>query len=308
MRYLYSLAFYCILPFVFLRLCWKSIKAPGYRQRWPERLGFIDNPFPPGSIWIHAVSLGEMILAVPLIRNLKKNYPNRMIIVTTMTLTGAQLAARQGEGVKHFFVPYDLPGAVQRFLKRAQPSMLIIMETELWPNLLHYTARRGIPILLANARLSERSARGYRFITPLTAGMLAHVQIVAAQTQQDADRFRALGASAEQLKVIGSMKFDIPVPEEMVKQGQLLRQTWDKNRPVLIAASTHAGEEEKVLAAYSELTKTWPNALLILVPRHPERFDAVASLCKKQGYRIIRRSEHQACTSANPSVFRGSYG
>lgn len=305
MRYLYSLLFYISLPLIFLRLWWKGIKVPDYRCRWLERLGFI-KPLPQtGCIWIHAVSFGEMILAIPLIRRLKKDYPNQVILITTMTVTGSKLAQQQqDERVFHTYLPYDLPDTVQRFLLRIQPRMLILMETELWPNIIHYSSRNKIPILLANARLSNRSIHGYRFLFTLTRGMLTKIDLIAAQSQEDADRFLSLGASQDNLMVTGSMKFDIPVPMDLVAMGKAFRESWRISRPVIIAASTHATEEEKVLKAFIEVKKIIPGTLLILVPRHPERFDEVASLCKNGQFSVIRRSEKAPCT-AETEIFLG---
>ena len=305
MRYLYSLTFYLLFPMILLRLWWKGLKVPAYRQRLKERLGFFPTLPEPGCIWIHAVSLGEMIIAIPIINALKKRYPHLKFLITTMTVTGSGLASKQvNDELSHVYVPYDLPGVVQRFLNRVQPRMLIIMETELWPNLLHYTASRKIPILLANARLSERSARGYRFIPALTRQMLLNINLIAAQTKEDAERFNRLGADSKRVAVVGNVKFDTPVPMELVEQGYALRRSWMGSRPTVIAASTHAGEEEKILKAFSELIKTFPEALLILVPRHPERFEEVALLCKKCGYSVVRRSENQPC-NMETQVFLG---
>jgi 3-deoxy-D-manno-octulosonic-acid transferase len=307
MRYLYTLLFYLTLPFLFIRLWWKGRKTPGYRLRWPERLGFIPAlPATSRVIWIHAVSLGEMIAAKPLIQALRTTYPDTQLIITTTTVTGSSLAQQcVGDDVYHCYLPYDLPGPLTRFLTRTHPQQAIIMETELWPNLLHYTAQRQIPILLANARLSSYSLQSYRRIPFLTRPMLSHITCIAAQTQADADRFMQLGAQTAQIKVMGSIKFDISVPMPLVEEGRALRQSWGlEQRPVLIAASTHAQEEDIVLSAFAQCLKSHPNALLILVPRHSERFQTVLADCQKQGYRVVSRTQQQPCTS-DTQVFLG---
>lgn len=305
MRNLYSWLFYLALPYVLLRLWWKGRKNPGYLQRWRERFAFIE-PLPEkGCIWVHAVSLGEMMAARPMIHALQQRYPQRRLVVTNMTPTGSDLASQlKSEKLTYYYVPYDLPGVIQRFLSRVQPSVLIIMETELWPNLLHYTAQRGIPIFLANARLSSRSLRGYKYIRRLTQEMLQNIYRVIAQTQEDAQRFIELGAKPQQIMVTGSIKFDIPVPRELVEKGKVLRASWGESRPVVIAASTHSGEEEQVLKAFSELRKTWPKTLLVLVPRHPERFNEVAALCQRHQLRLVRRTENVLC-QPDTDVFLG---
>lgn len=297
MRPIYTLLFYCSLPFIFLRLWIKGNKTPGYRLRWKERLGFIPNLPARSSLWIHAVSLGEMIAAKPLIQALRAQYPDKTLVITTTTVTGSSLAGQYvGEKVYHCYLPYDLPGPINRFLARTRPEQVIIMETELWPNLLHYTAQHGIPILLANARLSETSMKSYLYIVWLTREMLAHIQCIAAQTQKDADCFIKLGAKPAQIQIFGNVKFDVPVPTDLVEKGYALRQNWNNlSRPTVIAASTHAGEEENILCAFHQLLKSLPDALLILVPRHTECCDDIAQLCQKQGLNIVRRTQNQAC-------------
>ena len=300
MRYLYSLLFYLATPAIFLRLWWKGRKSPGYRQRWRERLGFVDAIPVNNCIWLHAVSVGELIAAKPLIASLQARYPQLTLVITNMTASGSGLAAQlAGDKLRYYYVPYDLPGAVNRFLNRIQPRLAIIMETELWPNLLHYTAKRKIPILLANARLSGKSAQGYRRISLLVKPMLQQISVIAAQTAEDAKRFIALGADPGRTLVWGNMKFDVKVPVPLIEKGHALRASWGARRPTVIAASTHALEEEKILQAFAELRQSWPTCLLILVPRHPDRFDEVAALCQKWGFSMVRRSQSQPC---NPEI------
>ncbi len=306
MRNLYSSLFYLALPFIFFRLWWKGRRTPGYRQRWRERLALIPAlPERQGCVWVHAVSLGEMIAAKPLILALQKGYPDYNFVITNMTVTGSGMASQlKGENIFHFYVPYDLPDVVERFLERARPSMAIIMETELWPNLLHYTAAKGIPIFLANARLSDRSLQGYKRIRSLVTPMLQSFILILAQTQEEARRFIELGADPQKVQVTGSIKFDVPLPTELVAKGRALRVSWGERRPTLIAASTHGGEEEKILRAFAELRAVWPTALLVLVPRHPERFNEVALLCQKHNFQLIRRTQNLPCQQ-DTAVFLG---
>lgn len=298
MRPIYTCLFYLSLPFLFMRLWWKGRKSPGYRLRWRERLGYVSPlPMTEKPIWIHAVSLGEMIAAKPLIHALRAAYPDTTLLITTTTVTGSALAQQYvGDKLSHYYLPYDLPGPLTRFLDRIHPQHLVLMETELWPNLLHYTAERGIPTLLANARLSPASLHAYLRILCLTRQMCAHISCIAAQTQADADRFMQLGAKSTQIQVMGNIKFDLSLPGDIIEKGRALRHSWGlQNRPVLIAASTHVGEEEVVLAAFHALLKNHPETLLILVPRHPERFEQVEKHCQTQGYRVLRRTQNQPC-------------
>ncbi len=303
MRLLYTGLLYLLLPLALLRLYWRGHRDAGHRQRWRERLGFVPT-LSPGGLWVHAVSVGETRAALPLIRVLLDRYPDRPLLVTTTTLTGSrQVREALGERVQHVYAPYDLPGAMRRFLWHVRPSLAVIMETELWPNLLRQCATAGIPVLLANARLSERSARGYSRIRGLTAAMLRDVTLIAAQAEADATRFRALGAP--RVEVTGNLKYDLPLPTDLPERGRRLRRDWLGDEwPVWIAASTHAGEDETILDAFAQLRVHWPTLLLLLVPRHPERFDSVAALCRQRGFSVIRRSERNVCTVDN-TVFLG---
>ncbi len=303
LRGLYSAALYLVLPLILLRLYWRGRGDPGYRQRWAERLGYV-SPIPTGCLWIHAVSVGETRAALPLIHALQACYPQVPLLVTTTTLTGSrQVRDALGDTVYHSYAPYDLPDAIRRFLQRTQPCLVVIMETELWPNWLHRCAVAGIPVLIANARLSERSARGYGRIRSLTAAMLRDVTLIAAQAEADAERFRELGAP--HVHTVGNLKYDLALPAGLLEQGRRLRQElFGESRPVWIAASTHAGEEEQLLRALSLIRQRWPELLLVLVPRHPERFESVAALCQQQGYQLVRRSEQCTC-NADIAVFLG---
>lgn len=304
MRYLYTLIFYLALPFILLRLLWRSRKVPEYRQRWKERFGFVPVSSS-ATVWLHAVSFGEARLATTLARQLKKSHPEIEIVVTTMTVTGSKQIQKTLDGqVLHTYLPYDYPAAIQRFLDHMKPQLLIVLETELWPNILHYTGKRNIPIMIANARLSERSARGYRWIGWLTRAMLRNVTTVLAQTREDADRFVEIGLNPDRARVTGNLKFDISPPMDIQQQAQALRRVWGENRPVWVAASTHSGEEEIILQAFAQVRAVFPQLLLLLVPRHPERFDAVAALCEQQGFQVARRSK-QAILATPPDIYLG---
>lgn len=305
MRFLYTVALYAALPLVLLRLWLRGAGNPAYRRRWRERFGRFPHAPPPGAIWIHAVSVGEAIAAFPLVQRLRERHPERPLVFTTTTPTGSERVVRQfGAAVHHGYLPYDLPGAVARFLDRTRPALAVILETELWPNMYAACAARGIPLVVANARLSARSAAGYRRLAALTRATLRRVTLVAAQTEEDAARFLALGAPADRVRVTGNLKFDLALPADLMERGAALRRAWGAPRPVWIAASTHEGEEEQILAAHAQARAQLPRLLLVLVPRHPERFDRVAALCAAHGYGVVRRSEQRPC-DARTDVFLG---
>ena len=287
MRWLYSVLLYLLIPFVLLRLLWRGLELRDYWYRWNERFGFVNAPEEPVAVWVHAVSVGESLAALPLIRRLIQQYGKGRVLVTTMTPTGsARVRAALGDEVLHTYLPYDLPGAVARYLARMQPQQVVVMETELWPNLFRALAKRGIPLVIANARLSPRSFRGYSRVRGFASATLADCSHIAAQSEADAERFRSLGASADRVSVMGNIKFDMALPETQIAQGRALRDS----APAWIAASTHEGEEDAVLAAHQQILKTLPQARLILVPRHPQRFDAVAKLIERSGLSYARRS------------------
>ncbi len=295
MRILYNILFYIALPFIVCRLLWRSRKAPAYRARMKERFALTLPKQLEQSIWVHAVSLGEVLAAIPLIKEIKAQYPEYPIMVTTMTPTGsARVQAALEDQVLHAYVPYDLPHTLSRFMHRINPKIVLLMETELWPNLLNQCRRRKIPVMIANARLSERSAKGYARIKGLTGEMLRNVSLIAAQTQADGDRFIQLGAPKERVIVTGSIKFDIQFPASIYEQSSLLRQQWGMNRPIWIAASTHEGEDEIILKAFRKLRKTLPDTLLVLVPRHPERFAKVAAMVRKRDLTLAYRTKPES--------------
>ncbi|MEG0860823.1 MAG: lipid IV(A) 3-deoxy-D-manno-octulosonic acid transferase [Pseudomonas sp.] len=292
-RTLYTLLFHLGLPLVALRLFLRSRKAPAYAQRIGERFAMNLPAMRKGGIWVHAVSVGESIAAAPMIRALLQAYPQLPITITCMTPTGSERVRAMFADeprIQHCYLPYDLPWTAGRFLDHVQPKLAVIMETELWPNHIHQCAKRGIAVALANARLSERSARGYARFAGLTRPMLAEMNLIAVQTETEAERFRQLGARPECVEVTGSIKFDLRIDDQLLPRARALREQWQAGqRPVWIAASTHEGEDEVILAAHRQLLEHHADALLILVPRHPERFNAVFELCSAQ-FPTIRRS------------------
>ncbi len=294
-RLLYTLLIYFCLPLILLRLLWRGSRAPAYRRRWGERFGFVgrlDNARQ--VIWVHSVSVGETIAAAPMIRRLQQQYPESILLVTTMTPTGSEQVRKIfGDSVEHCYAPYDMPDAIARFLHRTQPAILVIMETELWPNLIHACHRRAIPVVLANARLSAKSAAGYARIGRLARPMLGKLTAIAAQTTEDGERFLQLGVGSEALEVTGNIKFDLQLDESLRHKATLLKKQWQgpDGRPVWLAASTHRGEDDIILEAFREVLTNKSDVLLVLVPRHPERFEEIAKLCEESGFRVSRRSE-----------------
>jgi 3-deoxy-D-manno-octulosonic-acid transferase len=299
MRRVYTLLIYLAVPFAFAIVLWRGLRDRSYRQGLSERFGGgarvaagaqMDTA---PAIWLHAVSLGEMSAAAPLVRALRAKYPQNPLVLTTATPTGRARAKNLfGDTVDVRFLPYDMPGAVARFLDRIRPRLAIIMETELWPNLYAECERRGVPVVLASARLSPKSVARYRRFGALFRGIFSAGSLIAAQTQGDAERFMAIGAQSARTHVVGNIKFDIESRDEAA--GRELRASFGGARPTWIAGSTHAGEEEQVLDAHQALLADVPDALMILVPRHPDRFRMVADLLTSRGLRFTRRSEGAA--------------
>ena len=296
MRRLYTALLYLALPLVLLFLLVRSLRNPGYRARWSERFGRFAGPPRPGGIVVHAASLGEVNAASALIDTLIRQYPDAPVTVTTFTPTGSDRVGDVfGAAVFHVYAPLDLPGAVRCFLDRVRPRLLVIMETELWPNLYHHAAAAGIPILIANARISERSFGRYRRWRALTAEALGQAARIAAQSAGDADRLRALGAPEERLTVTGNLKFDVSLPPGLAEEGEAIRVAWGAQRPVLVAGSTHEREEAVLLAAFRGVLAAVPDALLVLVPRHPERFARAAQTARAAGLNVVLRSAGTVC-------------
>lgn len=297
MRGLYSTLMSALVPLLMARMLWRSVRAPDYRRRLAERLGLFNAELPPGrseSIWIHAVSLGETLAARPLIEALLDQRPDCLVIVTTTTPTGSEQVRRLfGDRVFHVYAPWDTSGAVRRFLAKLRPELLVLIETELWPNMLHWCARSQCKVLLANARLSARSAAGYARIGNLTQQMLECVDCIAAQSGADASRFIELGARESNTHVIGSLKFDVQLSDEQRDEANRLKTLLLSNRRALIVASTHRGEDQLALEVFRDLREKFPELTLLLAPRHPERFDEVARLIEsfQPDWTMRRRSE-----------------
>ncbi|MPZ46228.1 MAG: 3-deoxy-D-manno-octulosonic acid transferase, partial [Betaproteobacteria bacterium] len=283
----YTLLLYLLLPFVLLRLWWRGRKEPGYRRNVAERLGRYGSPPLSNCIWIHAVSVGETRAAQPIVERLLRCYPEKPIVMTHMTPTG-RAAGEQvyGDRILRCYLPYDFPGAIRRFLDHFRPSLGLVMETEVWPNTIHACRARGIALYLVNARLSEKSYRGYARVHGLAAEALNELTAIAAQSDSDAERFRALGAT--NVAVTGNIKFDIAPDSDLVNQGRQWRQTWGTSRPVFLAASTRDGEEALLLDVLDRIET--PGLLVVIVPRHPQRFSEVAELLDRRGLAHVRRS------------------
>src|SRR5476649_793560 len=309
MNIFYNIIIYLIQPLIWIRLLLRSRKSPAYRKRWAERYGFCKGKVVPGGIMLHSVSVGETLAAIPLVRALRHRYPSLPITVTTMTPTGSErVQSAFGKDVHHVYLPYDLTGSVNRFLDEVSPKLVIIMETELWPNLIRALHSRQIPLVIANARLSERSAKGYKKLGDFIRSILQKITLIAAQNEEDGTRFLSLGLKRNQLAVTGSLKFDISVTPKLAAQAIALRSQWASRRQVWIATSTHDGEETQLLAAHKELLRTYPNLLLILVPRHPERFAVARELTQKAGMTFTQRSTGEVPSASTQVVIGDTMG
>ncbi len=298
MRILYNLLAYLLQIPVAAYWLVRAISNSTYRDGFGQRFGF-GYPNFSRCIWIHAVSVGEVQAAAPLIRQLFKRFPDRQLLVTTVTPTGAaHVRTLFGDTVAHSYIPFELPVAVDQFFNDTRPELALIMETEIWPNLYRGCGTRDIPLILVSARISPRSLHGYRRVLPLFKETLSHGIIIAAQSKADADRFRSLGASSVRTWVIGNIKFDIELPENLAADGRELRARMFGDRPIWIAASTHDQEEQQVLAAHAALRARFPGLLLVLVPRHPERFNDVRKLLGQQEFAYATRTKDESCDAA----------
>lgn len=308
MRILY-LCLACLLaPIAFGVVLWRGLRDPAYRDGRLERFG-LGAPLPAGGIWVHAVSVGEVQAAAPVVRALAGRYPGRALLVTTATPTGrARARALFGATVEVRYLPYDLPGSVARFLGRVRPSLAVILETELWPQLYAGCRARGIPLVLASARLSPRSVARYRRFGRFVREVLAVPAAIGAQSEEDAARFLTLGADPARVRVIGNLKFDFDSPAEVVARGQAERVRFGAGRPVWVAGSTHEGEEEILIAAHARLRERCPDALLVLAPRHPPRFAAVAESLRRRGLAFARRSAGEAVTEETSVLLLDTLG
>lgn len=305
LRFVYATLTYLLTPWLLLHLYWRSLSNPPYRERIGERFGRSGIQLPGPSIWVHAVSVGEVQAAATLVRSLLERYPDRQLVLTTMTPTGSQRARDLfGDEVVHSYVPYDLASAVRRFFDRMRPCLVLIIETEIWPNLFRECGLREIPLVLASARVSVKSVGRYRRLVGLFRETLSHGIVIAAQSEADAGRFESLGANPERIHVTGNLKFDFHLDPRIPAAGKAFREENAPRRPVWIAASTHDGEEQSVLAAHVKVLAQIPDALLLIVPRHPERFQLVAGLVGRAGLTCVSRSSKQRCTAAT-NVFLG---
>ena len=294
-RNLYTALFSLLLPVYFLRLCWKGLSNREYLYRWSERLGLSKNKPSVGKniIWIHAVSVGEVNASMSLLRKLIEDFPNFEILVTTTTPTGSKLLLEKLAGkIKHQYLPVDIPFFINLFLKRWKPKMMVLIETEIWPNLISICKKEGVYSALVNARLSEKSKINYLRYSALIRPALDSLDLILAQFESDKSRFTEI--TAKEINLCGNLKFDQKIPEELYEISKSIRQSWaidGKFRPTLIASSTHEGEEEIILDAFKEIHKKLPNSLLILVPRHFERFNQVKRIIKNSGLSFATRSK-----------------
>ncbi|HJS21705.1 MAG TPA: lipid IV(A) 3-deoxy-D-manno-octulosonic acid transferase [Steroidobacteraceae bacterium] len=297
MRFLYIALAYLLTPFALVLLLWRGLRdrvrgvdGVSYSSNLHERFGYGRHEQQP-SIWVHAVSMGEVQASAALVRSLSARYPQWPLVLTTVTPTGAQRArALFGAQVHVRYIPFDLPGCVRRFFDRVQPRLAIILETELWPNLYHECGHRKVPLVLASARISPRSVHRYRRLVSLFRETLSHGIVIAAQSASDAERFKSIGANPAHTHVIGNIKFDFELPAGLASEGRRLREHYAAGRAVWIAGSTHEGEEDMVLDAHVRIRQSVRAALLVLVPRHPNRFDAVATNLRRRGVRFVARS------------------
>jgi len=286
-----------------LRLTWKGIKDSDYLKRWSERLGVVKNfSIQKDVLWVHAVSVGEVNASLPLLRSLLDTYKNLDLLVTTTTPTGSDMLRRtMGDRVKHQYIPLDLPYCIKKFLNFWKPKALLILETEIWPNIIHECNKRKIFVGVINARLSEKSKNNYLTFKSLINSSLDKVDLLIAQYDSDKKRFNEL-IKEKDIKLSGNLKYEIEIPKELTNISNTIKESWaveGEDRPILIAASTHETEEEIILEAFSELLRSMNNALLIISPRHPERFSKVYKLIIDKGFKVARRSKKE---QVNPNV------
>ncbi|MFC1689207.1 lipid IV(A) 3-deoxy-D-manno-octulosonic acid transferase [Pseudomonadota bacterium] len=309
MRKLYSLFIYLLTPLALLHLAFRGLRNRDYLKRWPERFAFFDAQPDNGGIVVHAASMGEVNAASTLIRELQKRFPELPLTITTLSPTGSdRVKTLFPDSVFHVYAPLDLPGAVRRFFDRTRPTLLIIMETEIWPNLYYEAASRSVPIVIANARISESSIGAYRRLTQFVGPALRSVSRIAAQSQLDADRLVEIGANLGAITITGNLKFDVTLPPSLLEQAEPIRLAWGTERTVLLAGSTHEGDEVAVLKAFKALRNDFPAALLVLVPRHPERFARASQLARAAGLQVSMRSEGISCPRTTECFIIDSMG
>jgi len=297
MHFFYSTLIVLGTPFVLLYFAFRGLRDRTYLGRWHERFGFIRGMVKPGGILVHTASVGEFNAASPLIRALLKQHPELQLTVTTLTPTGSDRVKREfGDRVFHCYIPLDLPGAVSRFLSRLQPQLIIVIETEIWPNLYLQSQQKNIPLIMANARLSGRSVKRFQRMPAFVHKVLETVAWVGAQSDEDRDRLIRCGTQPQHTEMTGNLKFDLNVPGKLDEKSAALRSRWNKQRPVLVAGSTHEMDENVVIPAFVDLLESLPDALLILVPRHPERFTRSPQLAKAAGLRTELHSQGESCS------------
>jgi 3-deoxy-D-manno-octulosonic-acid transferase len=302
MRILYSAVFYLIIPFVLLRLYWRGFKTPHHRLRWNERFALYTEQYPQDVIWFHAVSVGEAEALFPLVKQMQIRHPEQPILITTMTVTGsARVKAVLGDSVSHVYLPYDLPDVVNRFITHFKPKLAVVMETELWPNLFTQCGKHKIPLFIINARIAAKSVTNYQKITALIRPALAQVQLIATQSDDDTQRFIAIGAAKDKVKTLGNIKFDVEIAQATIDQGLRLKTELFNGRFVWLIASTHKDEEAIFLPLYKTLKTKIPELLLVIVPRHPERFSEVKKLSEAQFNTVMRSS--QTSVNAQTDVY-----
>jgi 3-deoxy-D-manno-octulosonic-acid transferase len=289
MRIFYSAVFYLIIPFVLLRLYWRGFKTPHHRQRWNERFAIYSQTYPQGVIWFHAVSVGEVEALFPLVKQIQTLHSDSPILITTMTPTGsARVKAVLGESVAHVYVPYDLPDAVYRFMQCFKPKLAVMIETEIWPNLFAHCGKNNIPLYIVNARIAAKSVANYQKLSALIHPALAQVELIATQTEADAEHFIAIGGSKDNVKNLGNIKFDVEIAQETIELGKHLKADLFKDRFVWLIASTHKDEEAIFLELYPIIKAKIPELLLVIVPRHQQRFAEVKKLCEAQLTTVMR--------------------
>lgn len=307
-RSLYSALLYLISPLLMVYLIVRGFKSPDYRRRWGERFGI--KRLQQTDLLLHCVSMGETLAAIPLIKQIQAAYPNLSITVTTTSPTGSAEVLRAFAGqVQHCYLPFDLAWCSKRFVQQVTPKNCIIMETELWPNLIHYLKQSGAKVLLANARLSQKSADAYHKRPSLNLPMLQSLDAIAAQSDQAAARFIKLGVAEEKITVCGSLKFDLNVEQTRIDAAQVMRGSWQAlQRPIWVAGSVHPGEFEIMLQAHQRVLQQYPTALMVLVPRHPEQFDAAVAVVKAAGMLVARRSINDEVTAQTQVVVGDTMG
>ncbi|PKG57660.1 3-deoxy-D-manno-octulosonic acid transferase [Shewanella sp. Choline-02u-19] len=307
-RSLYSALLYLILPLLLVYLAVRAFKSPDYRSRWNERFGF--KGLQQTDLLLHCVSMGETIAAIPLIKQIQANYPHLTITVTTTSPTGSAAVLRAfSDEVQHCYLPFDLAWCSRRFVTQVAPKTCIIMETELWPNLIHYLKCNNSKVLLANARLSQKSADAYQKRPHLNLPMLQSLDAIAAQSEQAAARFIELGVNKDKVTVCGSLKFELDVAPARIEAAKAVREGWQaEHRPIWVAGSVHPGEFELMLQAHQRVMQHYPTALMVMVPRHPEQFDTAVTAVKQANMLVARRSLNDDVTAQTQIVVGDTMG